>query len=67
VACAEEEAGASGGDAAEGTAAGEPGALATASPGPPSPTASVIATPVAASTPPAAAAPDRKLTSSIRV
>ena len=44
----------------------EAGALATASPGPPSTTASAIAAPAAARTPPSAAAPDRKLTSSIR-
>jgi hypothetical protein len=52
--------------AAEGAAAWEAGAPATASPGPPGTTASVIATPAAVSTPPAIAAPDRKLTSSIR-
>jgi hypothetical protein len=51
---------------AEGAAGREAGALATASPWPPSTTASVIATPAAVSTPPATAAPERKLTSSIR-
>ena len=66
VACGKEEAGTGDGDATEGTGAREAGALATASPGPPSTTASVIAAPAAASTPPTAAAPDRKLTSSIR-
>ena len=62
----EEEAGTGDGDATEGAAAGEAGALATASLWPPSTTASVIATPAAVSTPPATAAPERKLTSSMR-
>ena len=66
MACGEEEAGTGDADATEGGTAREAGALATASPGPPSTTASVIAAPAAASTPPSAAAPDRKLTSSIR-
>jgi len=54
------------GGATEGTAAREAGALAAASLWPPSTTASVIATPAAVSTPPATAAPERKLTSSMR-
>jgi hypothetical protein len=52
--------------AAEAGEAGAAGALAAASPWPPSTTVSAIATPAAARTPPATAAPDRKLTSSIR-
>jgi hypothetical protein len=51
---------------AEGTAAREADALATASPWPPSTTASVIAAPAAASTLPVTTAPERKLTSSMR-
>jgi hypothetical protein len=67
VADSEEETGAGDGDDTEGTAAREGGALATASPWPPSTTASVIAAPATVSTPPATAAPERKLTSSMRV
>ena len=63
----EEDAGAGTGETAEGTAAWEADALATASLWPPSTTASVIATPAAARTPPATTAPARKLTSSMRV
>ena len=61
-----EEAGTGDDDAAEAAAAGEAGALAAASPWPPSTTVSVTATPATARTPPAAATPDQKRTSSIR-
>ena len=54
------------GAAAKGAATREAGAPGTAPPGPPGTTASVITTPAAMSTAPATAAPDRKLTSSIR-
>jgi len=66
VAGGEEDTGARTGGTTEGIATREAGALATASLRPPSTTASVIATPAAVSTPPATAAPERKLTSSIR-
>jgi hypothetical protein len=66
VADGEEDTGARTGATAEGTAAREADALATASLWPPSTTASVIATPAAVRTPPATAAPERKLTSSMR-
>ncbi len=59
-------AGAGDGGATEGTATREADALATASLWPPSTTASVIATPAAVRTPPATAAPERKLISSMR-
>jgi hypothetical protein len=62
----EDGAGTGDGVAAKGAATREAGALATAPPGPPGTTASVITTPAAMSTAPATAAPDRKLTSSIR-
>jgi hypothetical protein len=62
----DEETSAGDGGAAEGTATREADALAAASLWPPSTTASVIATPAAVSTPPATAAPERKLTSSMR-
>jgi hypothetical protein len=64
----EEETGAGDGDGGGSAteAAREGGELATASPWPPSTTASVIATPATESTPPATTAPERKLTSSIR-
>ena len=61
-----EDTGAGTGGTAEGTAAREADALATASLWLPSTTASVIATPAAATTPPAMTAPARKLTSSMR-
>jgi hypothetical protein len=75
VARGEEEAGTGGKDTAEAAAAGEAGALAAAgeagalaaaSPWPPSTTVSATATPATARTPPAAATPDQKRTSSIR-
>ena len=66
VAGGEEDTGARTGETAEGTAAWEADALATASLWLPSTTASVIATPAAARTPPATTAPARKLTSSMR-
>lgn len=62
----EEGTGARTGGTAEGTAAREAGALATASLWPPITTASVIAAPAAVRTPPATTAPERKLTSSMR-
>ena len=62
----EEETGAGDGGATEGTATREAGALATASLWPPSTTTSVIATAATVRTPPATAAPERKLTSSMR-
>jgi hypothetical protein len=68
VAGGEEDTGTRTGGTAEGTAAREADALATASLWPPSTTASVIviATPAAVRTPPATTAPARKLTSSMR-
>jgi len=66
VAGGAEDTGARTGGTAEGTAAREADALATASLWPPSTTASVIATPAVVSTPPATTAPARKLTSSMR-
>jgi hypothetical protein len=68
VAGGEEDTGAGTEGTAEGTAAREADALATAPLWPPSTTASVIATPAAVRTPPAttAPAPARKLTSSMR-
>ena len=66
VAGGEEDTGARTGETAEGTAAWEADALATASLWLPSTTASVIVTPAAARTPPAKTAPARKLTSSMR-
>jgi hypothetical protein len=66
VAGGEEDTGARTGRTTEGIAGWEAGALATATLWPPSTTASVIAAPAAVSTPPATAAPERKLTSSMR-
>jgi hypothetical protein len=66
VAGGEEDTGARTRGTAEGIAGWEAGALATAALWPPSTTASVIAAPAAVSTPPATAAPERKLTSSMR-
>ena len=66
VADGEEDTGAGTGGTTEGIAGRGAGALAAASLWPPSTTASVIATPAAVSTPPATAAPERKLTSSMR-
>jgi hypothetical protein len=66
VAGGEGDTGARTGGITEGVAGRETGALATASLWPPSTTASAIATPAAVSTPPATAAPERKLTSSMR-
>ena len=62
----EEETGAGDGGATDGTATRETGALATASLWPPSTTTSVIATAATVRTPPTTAAPERKLTSSMR-
>jgi hypothetical protein len=66
VADGEEDTGARTGGTTEEIAGREADALATASLRPPSTTASVIATAAAVSTPPATAAPERKLTSSMR-